>query len=461
MQKIEKILTNYMWLPIVITIGFLGWFWKFDTLTVPLLSLFILLVFIFCDDVKNILPIILSVPFFINQIDKENYWIYLVSIIIFLIGAIYFIIKQFVRKKPMKKGKMFWAMLVALVANLLGGIFGYFNIINFLIILVLSLITYFIYWLAINFCENLKSYLNYMFIVIGLLLFVQLLISYILVKESFWTSILWKSVTFIGLQNINVVAIYFMFAMMASFQLGLKHKHDYLYSLLAMFFVFCTYFTYSRMGILICAIFLVISLIYTFIKSKNKKIYIFIGLIILIGLVSIYIIFPSQVSKLFNWHLSLGMSGNGRDVLWPWCVDKFLDSPVFGVGFVSDDPVPGLSTTDSIILAHNTVLQYLTSLGIVGTILMTYFYIRKYIVLVSNFNEFKFLNLMNILIIALSGITDQSPSMDIFIMCITLCFVSLAENDSKEKEELKTKEKILKKSKLKIKKASDKNEVNP
>ena len=75
----------------------------------------------------------------------------------------------------------------------------------------------------------------------------------------------------------------------------------------------------------------------------------------------------------------MGYSGNGRQILWPWCWNKFKENPLFGIGFVSkDDSVPTLVSTDSIVLAHNSILQYLTSLGIIGTLMMGYFYFKKY-----------------------------------------------------------------------------------
>ena len=434
MKKLEKILSNEKIMPITLLIGFLGWIFKIDFVTIPLLCVYAMLLLISSDDVKNIFPVIICMPFYVTGVENFSDFVVLgISILIVIIGIVFFAIKQFKKKTPMRKGFMFWACVVSLVAYLLGGLIGYFNILHFVIIIALTTVTYTLYWIAINFCKDMKKYMAYSFIAIGIMLFVMMFISYGRVDEPFFDAILSKNVIHIGLQNINVVAIYFMLSMVSVLYLGFKHKYDYLYMLAGCFYAVCTYFTYSRMGVLICVIALIAILIYMFIKSSNKKVLLIIGGSVLLSVAIFFAICHERIFKLLDWYLTLGFSGNGRGSLWPWCWEKFLESPVLGVGFVSlDDPVPALQSTDTIILAHNTLLQYLTSCGVVGTILMSFFYFRKYVVLCTKFNNFKFFNLMHIVVIALSGITDQSPAMDVFMITITFLLISLAENDTRE-----------------------------
>ena len=436
MENFKKDLTSNIWIAMILFIGFLGWILSLDFIAIPILAVYALLLFIFCDDVKNILTIIFAVPFFIRSVITTGDFVVLgVSLGIFIIGVVYYIVKQFMRKVPMKKGNLFWGFVCLLAAYLLGGIIGYFNIINILIIIAMTSLTYFVYWVVINFCKGVKTHISLIFIGIGVLLSIQLFISYLLVEEPFMSAILSKNVISIGLQNINVVAIYFMLSMISVFYFGYKHKYDYLFTLGGLIFAICTYFTYSRMGTLICLLVLLTAVIATFVKSQNKRIYIFTGIVGLFAMILIVLLCYERIEKYLEWHLNLGFSGNGRGTLWPWCLDKFLDSPVFGVGFTSEDPVPSLMTTDSIILAHNSALQYLTSTGIVGTILAIYFYFKKYKIIFTKFNGYKFFNMLNILAIGISGITDQSPTMDFFILTISAVLVALAEIDSDEQPE--------------------------
>lgn len=431
MEKFKKTLSNYIWLPILLTIGFIGWVCKIDFVTVPLLCVYVGLLLGFCDDIRNLYPVAFAVPFFINTIEGfMDYVILGIGIAFFIVGLIIFLIRHLaIKKTPVKKGKLFWGMVACLVAYLIGGIVGYFNILNALIITAMTCASYLLYWLAINFTHSLKTYLNYLFISIGIILSIQLLISYVMVDEPFLSAILSKNVIWIGLQNINVVAIYFMLAMLSTFQLALGHKLDYLITLSGLFFAICTYFTYSRMGMLICAILLIIATIFLFVKSKNKTAFLIMLISITLALLSLFIFGFETLTKILKHYTKLGFDGNGRDELWPWCWEKFLDNPAFGIGFTTNETIPGLPPT-KIILAHNSLLQYLVSLGVIGTIIISFFFLCKYKILCTKFNNFKFMNLLTVMAIALSGITDQSPTGDVFIICITLILIANAEKDT-------------------------------
>lgn len=430
MKKIDNILSNFLCVPIILLLGFWGWAYNIDTYIIPILAVYTLAVFVFCKDVKNILPIIFSVPFFISSVESNKINILAVSLAIFVIGAIYYTIKQFVTQKDIKKGKMFWAFVVALCAYLLGGVFVNFNLINSLIIIGLTLATYFIYWISINFCKDIAKYIAQILICIGVMLTVQMLIEYLQVENSFAHAILSKNVIWIGIQHINTVAIYLALAMASAFYLGFKNKFDYLFAMIALYFAGCTYFTYARLVVLICFVTLVSLMIYTFVKSQNKKKFIiFITFVIFIIGIQILVLYKLGF-RVFERVIEMGYSGNGRQILWPWCWDKFKGSPLFGIGFVSEeDPVPTLVSTDSIVLAHNSVLQYLTSLGIIGTLMMGYFYFKKYKILLSKLNTVKLFNLIQVLIIAFAGIVDQAPTMDVFILSISFVFIAIAETD--------------------------------
>lgn len=433
MRKIKNTLSSTICLPIILTIGFVGWFSNLDFITIPLLCLYAGLLLAFCDDVKNLFAVAFSVQFFINEIEKFSDYVVLgIGILLFIIGIIVFLIRKLaIEKVPTSRGKLFPPFVVALIAYLIGGIWGYFNLLNAVIITAMTSATYFLYWIAINFTHNLRAYLQKFFIALGIILALQLTISYAFVDEKFSTAILSKNVIWIGLQNINVVAIYFMLAMFSVFTLALHHKYDYLITLSGLFFAICVYFTYCRMGTLVCFILMLVGIIYIFAKSKNKTIFVFIGIVGVFA-IDVFCIFKfDTVEKLLSHHLHMGIKGNGRDTLWPWCIERFLQSPIFGVGFTSTTPVPSV-TTDNIIMAHNSILQYLTSLGIVGTLLIGFYYVQRARIVFTKFNEFKCMNMLALLSIVLSGITDQAPTMDIFILCISTLLVALAEMDTDE-----------------------------
>lgn len=442
MEKIKNALSSLWCIPIVLFIGLLGWALGIDVVSVPIVCAFASLVLFFCDDVKNVFIVVFAVPFLPNGFNMgSDFYLLGAGVGLFFISIIFFLIKHLaVKKTPVKKGKLFWGFVASLVAYLIGGIWGYFNILNALIILVLTSATYFLYWIAINFTTNFRKFMNYLFIGIGVLLSFQLIISYAKVEGTFFEAITRKGVCWIGLQNINVVSTYAIFAMLSTFQLALKHKRDYLIVLAGLLFFVLNYFTYSRMGLLVCVILLIPSLIYIFIKSSNKKIFLIIaGACVAIAGIALWV-FWDKISQIFNHYLSYGFKANGREKLWPWCWQKFLENPVFGIGFMSEN-VPGISA-NTFVLAHNTVLQYLSSLGIVGTLLMAYYFVERYRIICSNFNSVKLFTLLHVLAIALCGITDQAEANDVFLICIGVALVALAEIDSAENPKVKE-EKVL------------------
>ena len=84
-------------------------------------------------------------------------------------------------------------------------------------------------------------------------------------------------------------------------------------------------------------------------------------------------------------------------------------------------------------LAHNTLLQWLTSLGIIGTLLMGFFYFSKYKLLFKGFKWTRFFEVFSIIMLASTGIIDQSITMDPFIFVIPYIYFAIIEEESKSK----------------------------
>jgi len=123
----------------------------------------------------------------------------------------------------------------------------------------------------------------------------------------------------------------------------------------------------------------------------------------------------------------------GRNEIWTYCWNLFVKNPVFGYGFVSNGPIPSLENANRVIMAHNTLLQYLCSLGIVGTLLMSFFIFKKYQLMFKNYNKNNMFLIVIVIVIALSGITDQGASMDIFVYLITVLILATIELNPKKK----------------------------
>ena len=105
MKKLDNILSNFLCVPIILMLGFWGWAYNIDVYIIPFLAVYTLAVFVFCKDVKNILPIIFSVPFFISSVDGGKIKILAISLAIFVVGTIYYTVKQFITQKDINEIK--------------------------------------------------------------------------------------------------------------------------------------------------------------------------------------------------------------------------------------------------------------------------------------------------------------------------------------------------------------------
>ena len=172
-------------------------------------------------------------------------------------------------------------------------------------------------------------------------------------------------------------------------------------------------------------------LIITIIYSPKKFNYFYSTIGIIVTLTIVIAIFFTPIYEIINSLITKTKSGaNGREILWPWCWEKFKENPVFGYGLLSDEPVPTVRNVVPVVLAHNTILQWLTSLGIVGSVLMLYFYYEKYKITFIHFTMSKFYLVSIIIIIALSGMVDQAASMDVFVALFSYILIAACEQEN-------------------------------
>ncbi len=439
LNKIKTAVQSKWAMPALFAFAVIFWAINFVDLTVIVFGVYVCFVFFFCDDIKPVFAPILFIHFFVEYIfySVANWVVYGFSIGIVLISMIYFVTKKLVENKKLKtgllkKGKLFWPIVIADIAYLLGGIIGHFDILNSIVVLGFCLVAYFFYWASINFCKDLKKYLLYLLLCGAIFISIQILFIH-LSSTDIISSIRYRSYR-IGSQNINVAALFLAMGMIASFAIGYKNKYDYLYFVLSAFLALMVFVTYSRMMILLTVITLIIFTIITFKNSKNKQSFL-ITFTVLISIISLFCgVFIQDISILISSFISR-FTGNidlGRSEIWTWCFDKFLQNPIFGYGFVTAERIPTQEIETTVVMAHNTPLQFLTSLGIVGTVLISYFYFKKYQIMFKNFNKSNLFIVGIIILIELSGITDQAATMDIFVCIIAYLLLSAIELNPKE-----------------------------
>jgi len=429
MNKVKKFFEGIWSVVAIIVVAMVLWACDLGHVAMLVMAAYGAIIFVLSNDPKNALFMPLIAAFFLNDFkNKSHYVFYGIAIGLYVLSAVYFLVKMYLKPDIKRtEGNMYLAHIFYTVGVCIGGLIGFFDLTVMIFILAFCVVIYFYYFMIINYATNFKNAFRYFFIVVGVQLFVQIIILHIK-QGGFIDAILYKNIIEIGVQNINVASIYLFFAMVSMFWLAYDYgKFDYLFMLGAVAFEVLIILIYSRIGTLIASVAFVALWIYLFVRSKHKSILLIIFAVLVATFVILLLLPNSKILGVIKTYIDAGFSANGRETLWPWCFEKFRQNPIFGIGFVSPyDPVPAV-TTPNVVLAHNTLLQYLTSVGVVGLAFVSVYYVMKYRVVMKGLKGFDKFCFFILLGVELIGIFDQSPTMDIFMILCCTGFIALAE----------------------------------
>ncbi len=396
---------------------------------VLILAIVLALILLFCDDVKNIFAIIFYVSFFIGNIFiNANWFIYGTAIAIAGVSFIYFVISRIIKRKlsgeKFKTSRIFIPLVIISVIYCLGGAISNFQLVPFIVTIGFSLAVLFFVFVASNYANNLKRYLPFLFTVGAITILIEMLITNAVEGKSILTIFTVNPLVSVGAQNINVAALYMLIGLISCFALGYKKKNSHLYLILATIIAAGIIVSICRMIILLAFLSYAFLSIYSLTKLKRKTAYVItlsIMVFFIVGFIVLDLLYIKDIIVFILYKIEGSNFFSGRIRIWSWCVDKFKENPLLGVGFVHEEIQPILnSNPTSIILAHNTLIQWLVSLGALGTLFMLAFTVCKYKIVAKSVKECGIFIPLILYVITLSGITDQAAQMDIFVYAISL-----------------------------------------
>ncbi len=428
LSLLKSTLKSYWMAAVLLFFGFFCWFTNNTLICVFVyLAIFLFTIFLL-EDVKTIFCLVLYVPFFINDIVADPNWAcYIGAIACAITGLVGYLVRSILLNgKKLKKGKMLNGFLFALIAFTFAGV-GRVSIMPVLITWALFIATYVFYFIAINGTEDFGKYLCFLFFIGAVVLVVQNIINCL--RHEGILSL--GNPVFYCAENVNTIALFMVFGIIGAFGLGMRKKYDFLAIISMPIFLFGTIISCCRVAFAICALATAVLSVILVIYSPRKR-YILIPIVAAIFVAMLFVVWKWEtLIEILKNVLTKGNKGvNGRDDLWEWCWQRFIEYPVFGYGMVADGSVPTLRDVGNLnlVLAHNTVLQWLTSLGIVGSVFISVFYFYKYYVVLKGFNADRIWVLAGVLVIALAGTLDQSPAMDYFTFLLPLLCVASTEN---------------------------------
>lgn len=165
--------------------------------------------------------------------------------------------------------------------------------------------------------------------------------------------------------NANYTAFLIGIAIFILFYLIKENRNlKKLYLILIIFFSFLLIWTFSR-GTLIITFLCVFLYIHHYGYFKLSNFNIKKALLLLIVILSMIYIFKDQIIS--GLRLKTLSSMSGRSEIWINALNLFLKNPIFGYGvgvfrYIS----PRISISETQFVTHNTLLEYLVSMGILG-----------------------------------------------------------------------------------------------
>lgn len=256
-----------------------------------------------------------------------------------------------------------------------------FSILQFLSIFLL----YFIFTATINWEKVRKDYFAWLGVVMGFVVSCQLLEIYI-TDDVIQNGSIVRGKLYTGWGHYNNMGALIAMSIPFAFYLACKKKHNYIYLGIGTLLLIFLILSCSR-GSIVCGAFIyIVSLIISLFKADNKKAF-RISTLVLVGIGIIFaIIFHKSLITLFEKvpniinkdNGKLGFNDSSRFLIYKEGFKAFLKYPVFGQSFYPTDYVPyDFSTLDSFSTFfpprwHNTIIQILSSCGVVGILAYGY-----------------------------------------------------------------------------------------
>ena len=406
---IKKFIYSHYYLALFAIITFLFWSLDLSIIGAALLVIIGSISLFFSDDISPLFPSFLFLTIVMNTNNLEEIFsqinLIIVVIAFFIVSLILFIVKKLKEKGKFTIGKQFYWLLIAAVGALISGLFikSDYKVINLLFVLGYFAAIIIIYVLSVNFIDKeRKKYIAKIFLYVAAAVMSEMLFYYLTVpdvNEAFRL----KSID-LGWGISNNIAVYLIISAPMILYLSVNNRFSWIYMLLSL--ITCTgiVFTLSRGCILFAVLLFPFMYIYAFYKSERRTNMLIVFFTFSITLIVLMLIFKKSVWELFGSMINKGFNDSGRIELYKHALNIIKENPIFGIGFFGN----ALNRVDAhnMMMAHNTLLQILLSVGIFGFLCFIMMYVFRFFSFFNNCNIFKVFSFVSVLIVELYGLMD-------------------------------------------------------
>ncbi len=253
----------------------------------------------------------------------------------------------------------------------------------------------------------------------------------------------WKGGIVLGWGISNPIGEYIAFLFPMVMYLMYKEKHGWIYYVVAIIALVGVYFTLSRCALLISLPVFGIGVIVNCIKSQNRKLYWIITGVLVVGaiLVCALSLTVERLQNLIAFFAQAKLSDRGRFDLWKKFLNLFSDGPIFGTGFSAYQIISGKASVFDC-LAHNTIVQIISSTGVVGTVCYIFHRFETIKLFAKSENKSNFIYALCIICYIVMGMLDPVTFYANFAVVYTIMLALAEKTDEKsEKAEVKSDEK--------------------
>ncbi len=293
-----------------------------------------------------------------------------IAVFIFLI-VLAALVRLYVEKKAgemFKKSPLIIGFAVLAASLLLGGLFSEHDVKVSLLLAVslvfTGLIIYMFFSATLTHRDDSIKYLAKTAAVAAGVIVLELISCYVTkYQPGMPLDSAWKDKIILGWGVSNSVGELMIFLLPPIFYLAFTEKHGWLYYELVVVVMIAVYFTLSRNALLFGVPLFILGTVVCTIKGKNRLgVSISAGVVLIVVTVLLILQFRTdKVDNLFVFFTDAMLRDRGRFGLWKRYIGWFKEYPLFGKGFEFFN-----ASTNTSLLAHNTVFQMMGSCGIVG-----------------------------------------------------------------------------------------------
>ena len=338
-------------------------------------------------------------------------------IIVVLVGLSFlsFFIRKGIYKRITPKKTPLILPIIAFSASLmLNGVFSSDWTYKNLIFAFLNTIVYFFFFLIVyhGFSENEKAddlvkYFSYISLLMAAVIIIEMAHLFVTADNIFIDGSIVKESVALGWGIWNVMGTSLAVLIPVLFLGVEKCKYPWLYFTFAILTYIFAVLTMSRNALVFATLaFCACVIIFSF-CGKNKKVFRVISCVGILAVFLFSVLFFGRIKVMLGDYFDRGFSDNGRYDLWRLAIDTFLAHPLFGNGFYGffTDAVFEFGNVPR--MAHNTVLQILSSMGIFGILAYLWYRVESARVFFRRPNFSKTMLGISILVFLLGGLLDN------------------------------------------------------